>query len=666
MEKIYLDKRATVNGKDSVIYLDNYILLNDFVEKIVAGTAGTANITATSPGYYTFNNTVNPPVTFKSGWTIGAQSLNGDITLTYPDNTSSTFQVVNFVNAANGLTKTGNTIELGGALTKPTVVSSTNYDLVFSRFGPTTNNLNTGLSLMGLVGGAVLYTTLDASGTNTAVSMYPENSQGPGIPANVVINAVKGGIVPNFSSFTATPFKAIVSSGVTTTSPTQIIEVTETLTTLSGNITLTDYPDSRDDSGAVFPVNMLYTGTGGELLSADFRISVDDIVGDLIVDTNTIDVTYITGTPNQVELDVIDNSSIQKIEISKGGTLIGTRKGINFIQGSNVTLTATDDVINDRVNLTIASAGGGGGGGLTDAYYSFTDGTNTSTATTADIFKFRSANNILSALVTDDDITHGDNLLLTVNQGNIDHNALLNYSVNRHIDHTAVSIIAGAAMTGGGNIASNVTISHSDTSSVGDTVNTGATFLQNATFDTYGHVQTVSSATITPLAIGAAASSVTITGINGLTGGGDLTANRTIEHADTSSQANLTFTGAEVPDQMQFDTYGHVTSATKRNLTPSDIGIPNGAAAGQILYWTGAVWDKAGNYTNIQQYDPGIHIGNVVTIPHLPVSALPINVYINGILKEEGPSADYTRVGSNFTFTYSFLTIDKITITYYA
>jgi hypothetical protein len=47
--------------------------------------------------------------------------------------------------------------------------------------------------------------------------------------------------------------------------------------------------------------------------------------------------------------------------ISKAGTLIGTRRGLNLIQGTNVTLTMTDDAVNERVNVTVDAAAGGGG-----------------------------------------------------------------------------------------------------------------------------------------------------------------------------------------------------------------------------------------------------------------------------------------------------------------
>jgi hypothetical protein len=60
-----------------------------------------------------------------------------------------------------------------------------------------------------------------------------------------------------------------------------------------------------------------------------------------------------------------------------------------------------------------------GSGGIADAYISMTDGTNTSTASGGSTFKYRTANNLMSLVVTDNDATHGDNILFTVNQANI-------------------------------------------------------------------------------------------------------------------------------------------------------------------------------------------------------------------------------------------------------
>ena len=55
-------------------------------------------------------------------------------------------------------------------------------------------------------------------------------------------------------------------------------------------------------------------------------------------------------------LSVVDDTSVQKVRISKDGTLIGTHRELNLITGSNVTLTATDNTANNRTDITIAVA----------------------------------------------------------------------------------------------------------------------------------------------------------------------------------------------------------------------------------------------------------------------------------------------------------------------
>lgn len=47
--------------------------------------------------------------------------------------------------------------------------------------------------------------------------------------------------------------------------------------------------------------------------------------------------------------------------VDKNGVLVGTRTGINFNEGENVTLTIVDDAANDQVNITISATGGGEG-----------------------------------------------------------------------------------------------------------------------------------------------------------------------------------------------------------------------------------------------------------------------------------------------------------------
>jgi hypothetical protein len=59
---------------------------------------------------------------------------------------------------------------------------------------------------------------------------------------------------------------------------------------------------------------------------------------------------------------------------------------------------------------------------------------------------------------------------------------------------------------------------------------------------------------------------VTISAGAGLTGGGNLTQNRTISHADTSSQASVNNSNGTVIQDITLDTYGHITSLGSANL----------------------------------------------------------------------------------------------------
>ena len=61
---------------------------------------------------------------------------------------------------------------------------------------------------------------------------------------------------------------------------------------------------------------------------------------------------------------------------------------------------------------------------------------------------------------------------------------------------TSRTISAGGGLTGGGSLASNRTISHSDTSSQSSVNNSGNTVIQDITLDTYGHVTNINSKTI--------------------------------------------------------------------------------------------------------------------------------------------------------------------------
>jgi hypothetical protein len=48
-----------------------------------------------------------------------------------------------------------------------------------------------------------------------------------------------------------------------------------------------------------------------------------------------------------------------RVTVKQSGTVVGTRRAINFIAGSNISLSISDDATNEEVDVTISAAGGG-------------------------------------------------------------------------------------------------------------------------------------------------------------------------------------------------------------------------------------------------------------------------------------------------------------------
>jgi len=56
---------------------------------------------------------------------------------------------------------------------------------------------------------------------------------------------------------------------------------------------------------------------------------------------------------------MLENGS--DVKVQKNGTDVGQEPTLNFIEGTNITITAVDDPINNKVDITIDASGGGGG-----------------------------------------------------------------------------------------------------------------------------------------------------------------------------------------------------------------------------------------------------------------------------------------------------------------
>lgn len=59
--------------------------------------------------------------------------------------------------------------------------------------------------------------------------------------------------------------------------------------------------------------------------------------------------------------DAISINANARVGVALEGAAIGSRRQLNFLTGSNISYTITDDPGNERVDIEISSTGGGGG-----------------------------------------------------------------------------------------------------------------------------------------------------------------------------------------------------------------------------------------------------------------------------------------------------------------
>ena len=180
------------------------------------------------------------------------------------------------------------------------------------------------------------------------------------------------------------------------------------------------------------------------------------IVG--ISDTQTLTNKTITGLTNQV-----------------AATHLHAQSGLVSISGSSLPSAGY---------VLIASSSTNAAWGIPYSFTGWTritDGTNNATgSTTGDTFKLRSANNILTVAVGDNDVTHGDNALFTIVQSNINHQLI---SGAGSVTHTQIDTHV-TSTTGHGTASAIVGISDTQT-----LTNKTITGLTNVIAATHLHAQ---------------------------------------------------------------------------------------------------------------------------------------------------------------------------------
>lgn len=256
--------------------------------------------------------------------------------------------------------------------------------------------------------------------------------------------------------------------------------------------------------------------------------------------------------------------------------------------------------------------------------------------------------------------------------------------------NSATDIVAGAGLTKTGltldvgTASSSRIVVNADNIDLATTGVTPDTYGSNAevgvfTVDAYGRITNASSTLIdiiygfnveatdpfTPGDYATTGNVISTGGVNFISGPGiSLKANTTdfavrVDHADTSSVSNLDTSAAQVIDTLTFDTFGHVTGVTTRNLTLADLG---GAGDATLAYLEGST-------ATTVDLDSGTAVkdrnGNDISFT-LPTNVDNFEVYRNGILQARSgtiTTRDYqVNTGTNeITFVVA-LTADEIVI----
>jgi len=132
-------------------------------------------------------------------------------------------------------------------------------------------------------------------------------------------------------------------------------------------------------------------------------------------DDQVIDTFQISGNTLQISLED-DGQAAKTVDLSPYLDNTDAQTVDTFALDGNILSLALEGDGEAPYTVDLSSLGGGG---LSNAYSSMTDGTATANASGGDTFKYRSASDDLAVAVQSNDATHGDNLLLTVNPGNI-------------------------------------------------------------------------------------------------------------------------------------------------------------------------------------------------------------------------------------------------------
>jgi hypothetical protein len=241
----------------------------------------------------------------------------------------------------------------------------------------------------------------------------------------------------------------------------------------------------------------------------DFTEAVQDVMGGALTDSLSIDFQYndLTNTlsavvlPSGVNHDALLNWVANKhIDHSTVSLIAGT--GISSTGLGDLTASRTINLANTTVTASSYGSASQVGTFTVDAQGRLTAAANVAIAvpSTAVTDFTEAAQDAVGGILTDTasiDFTYndaGNQITAVVVPGGVDHDLLLNFVANEHVNHASVNINAGTGLTGGGDLTASRTLSLANIGTAG--TYGSATQIPVFTTNAQGQVISVTNTTI--------------------------------------------------------------------------------------------------------------------------------------------------------------------------
>ena len=197
-----------------------------------------------------------------------------------------------------------------------------------------------------------------------------------------------------------------------------------------------------------------------------------------VTDSGSIDFTYTTGALTAIVLPAgVDHNSLNNFVLNKhiDHSTISITPGIGMSGGGDLTASRTLNLANTAVTASSYGSATQVANFTVDAQGRLTAAANTAiaVASTAITDFTEAAQDAVGGILTDTvsiDFTYndaGNQITAAVLPGGVDHNSLNNFVVNKHIDHSTVSISAGTGLTGGGDLTATRTLNLTNVGTAG-------------------------------------------------------------------------------------------------------------------------------------------------------------------------------------------------------